>query len=368
MDDFKVEVCKIGKIEKHPNADRLDIATVKGWQCVVGKDQFKVGDLVVYFPIDSVLPRDLELILFPEDAKVKLSKARVRTIRLRGAISQGLAIGAEMFAGFNKFKVGQDLTETLGVTKYEPAPPPFSVRNGHQRAKKDINPNFEEYTKINHLKNFPAAIQPDDYVVVTEKIHGTNFRAGYVPVAPATWLGRMWNKFVVCITGKPVYEFVFGSRRVQLQNKKLYKGYYSDNVYAHIVNRYKLQEILPAGVVIYGEIYGKGIQKGYDYGCTDDVDLVVFDVMQDGKYLDAFDALRNCIGWGLPVVPTIATDKAVKLSLDHLVGGPSCLHQGQKVREGIVIRSENESQTVYGRKVFKYINPEFLLKEQSEWH
>ena len=80
--DLIVEVCKILEISEHPNADRLEIATIKGWQCIIPKDTFKVGDAVVYFPIDSVLSPEVEAKLFPPESKVKIKNGRIKTIRL----------------------------------------------------------------------------------------------------------------------------------------------------------------------------------------------------------------------------------------------------------------------------------------------
>src|SRR5574337_1686034 len=90
MSTLKVESVKIEQIHAHPNADRLEIAQIKGWQCIVQKDRYKAGDLAVYIPIDSVLPETVESKLFPPDSKVKLSGSRVKTIKLRGIISQGM--------------------------------------------------------------------------------------------------------------------------------------------------------------------------------------------------------------------------------------------------------------------------------------
>src|SRR5688572_2429673 len=89
MTDFAVEVVKIDEIMPHPNADRLELARVKGWIMVVGKDQFKTGEPAVFFPIDSVLPFELEAALFAE-SKIRPKGGRIRTTKIRGVISQGL--------------------------------------------------------------------------------------------------------------------------------------------------------------------------------------------------------------------------------------------------------------------------------------
>jgi hypothetical protein len=64
----------------HPNADRLDLCTIAGWQCVTQRDAYKVGDLAIYIPIDSILPKEVEDALFGLEAKVKLSKYRVKRL------------------------------------------------------------------------------------------------------------------------------------------------------------------------------------------------------------------------------------------------------------------------------------------------
>lgn len=103
----------IADIKPHPNADRLELATIQGWQCVVGKGEFKPGDRVVYVPIDTILPET------PWTAFLK-GKLRVRTVKLRGEFSQGivfpLTVLPEPARGWQE---GADVGAELGVKKYE---------------------------------------------------------------------------------------------------------------------------------------------------------------------------------------------------------------------------------------------------------
>jgi tRNA-binding EMAP/Myf-like protein len=92
MSTHKVEVVQIDEVLKHPNADRLELAKIMGWQVVIGKGNFKVGDLAAYIPVDSILSESLEARLFPPDSKIKLNKHRVRSIKIRGQMSQGMII------------------------------------------------------------------------------------------------------------------------------------------------------------------------------------------------------------------------------------------------------------------------------------
>jgi intein/homing endonuclease len=161
----------------HPNADRLDIITIDEWQCVVAKGTFKVSDLVVYFEIDSILPQEIEEKIFGKDANVKLKGSRVRTIKLRKAISQGLAVPQNVIFGDGtpntKHKVyaaGTDLTKILKIGKYVPTPKQGSVLYTQKFKKSSNNENFTKMRKPAHLKTVGGF--DGEEVMITEKIHG----------------------------------------------------------------------------------------------------------------------------------------------------------------------------------------------------
>ncbi|GAF81631.1 unnamed protein product, partial [marine sediment metagenome] len=366
----------------------LDIATVKGWNCVVGKDSIKVGDLVVYItPDDAVLPHKLMEILFNNTKISAPSNGRIRTIKIRGAISQGLIITENQLKDFypeikKRFVVGSIMDEYLEITKYEPKEKsPYSTRGGNQTFKKQINPNFRKYTDINHLKNYPDIFRPDEYIVITEKIHGTNFRAGYVPIHHYTGWKKWLKKIRSWIDKKnfkyPGYEFVFGSHNIQLQEKnknnrkkrKSMKKYFKKNVYECIVEQYKLRDILAPDEVIYGEIYGANIQKKYQYGLTDSIALAIFDIIHYKKWIDFENAFWRCIDLELQYVPILFKGYRNEIDFDEIVRGPSILCATQKIREGIVVQPYREKAGYMGRMIFKYLNPDYLIKKgNSDWH
>ena len=369
MSTLKVEFIRIDNIQPHPNADRLEIATVKGWQCVVPKGQFIAGDAAVYFPIDSILPEKLESSLFPPESKIKLNKSRVRTIKLRGVISQGiLETKAELFEnGFlshYSYCFGEDLTKELGVTKYEP--PKGKVQtHGLQASKKQSNPFFHKYTDIENFKNYPNLFTDEDRVVVTEKVHGTNFRAGWVPFYPHTLWQRLKRRFGF---GQK-WQFVYGSHKVQLQDRWLYNGYYDKDVYSEAVSKYNLTTKIPLGFVIYGEIYGSCIQKGYTYECkAGERKLVVMDIMYGNDYLNHNQAEVLAQYWGLPFVPVLYRGYYDRKLMETLVCGNSILTPFQEIREGIVIKSEAEQKCQIGRKILKLKSDEFLLRTEDDTH
>ena len=114
MDRKLASVQKIIDISPIEGADRIEVATVLGWKCVIAKkDNFNVGDLVVYFEIDSILP-DLPMFEFMKDRKYK-----VKTIKLRKQISQGLVMPLSILPDKN-WKEGDDVTSVLRVTKHDP--------------------------------------------------------------------------------------------------------------------------------------------------------------------------------------------------------------------------------------------------------
>jgi RNA ligase (TIGR02306 family) len=362
MSSLIVEVVKIDDILVHPNADRLELVVVKGWQCVVQKDLYKIGDKVIYIPIDSILPAELESILFPPDSKIKLHKSIVKSIKIRKALSQGIIISLSYLPKYEKYKVGDDVKDILGITKFEPSKK--SNLQGKERSKKETNPFFYKYTDIENIKNFIDVFTEDDDVIVTEKIHGTSFRAGYLPFVANTW----WKKILRFFKLTPQYEFVYGSHNVQLENEFNSKIFHS-NVYAECVVKYNLKECLKPHEVIYGEIYGNNIQKNYTYGCKqNERKLAIYDVQKNGKWLDYYDARNFCLELNLPVVYLIYDGKFNYNYFKTKLTGNSVMVPSQSIIEGGVIRSKKEELCYTGRKILKLINDEYLLKDNTDYH
>lgn len=218
-----VRVTKIEKIIKHPNADRLRIASFYGlgWNCIIGLDDFKEGDLIVFIPPDSMLPDSLI-----DKYKLEFVKkgGRIRTVKLRGFISQGLCLPVP--EGMN-WKEGKNVAKDLGITKYEPPRAKYQnrpketlksvytkyregditfsrwfkkslavIKDTYFTKKKGSNPLFSKYTDIENIKNFNTVFQTGDYVVITEKIHGTNFRAGKLKRPTKFWWQRLALKLL----------------------------------------------------------------------------------------------------------------------------------------------------------------------------
>ena len=367
MSSLIVEVCKIDQIVEHPNADRLELAIVKGWQTVVGKGQYNEGDTCIYVPIDSILPPALEDYLFPADSKIKLEKSRVRSIRIRKAISQGMIIDFDApiiieYPKLAKAKVGDDVAEILGITKYEP--PAHSVP-GKMRARQIThnNPVFNKYTDIENIKHYPGLFDEDDEIYVTEKVHGTSVRYAILP----THVWGLWKRLKKKLGLLPKFEFCYGSRNVQLQAKK--NLYYAQDVYAIIARQLDIEKLLLPGETLYGEIVGDGIQKGYAYGCgKEEWKFVAYDIKDERGYLNSEEFIKVCDERGIPRVPALYQGRLGDVDLDTLRNGPSVLAPSQPLREGTVIKPRFETVAYMGRKVLKHISDEYLLTDQSDFH
>jgi RNA ligase (TIGR02306 family) len=338
---------------------------------VTTKGAFKTGDLCCYFPIDSVLPAPLEVKLFSE-SKIQLKNGRIKPIRIRQVFSQGLAVpvGAVLFdtsSTWNgKIYDGLDLTTYLNVTKCIP-PQPVSLKNSRIRKQHLCNTNFHQYTNIERIQKFAKWFSAEDIVVAREKIHGTNYRVGYVPTQANTW----WKKIKKFFGLLPTHEFCFGSRKLELtfaENLKIMNNnpFVPKNAYERITKRYDFKNILKPGEVIFGEIYGPNIQKNYSYGIKNaELGFVCFDVQINGKYLSDKDLESFCKERNLPLVPKLYEGLFDLNKLLTLTKGNSIMAPTQKVMEGVVIRPINESEDVRGRKIAKLISEEYALKKNN---
>lgn len=329
MSQIKVEVVTV-EIVPHPNADKLELCKVKGWQCVVRKGEFKTGDSAIYIPLDSVLPDSLVKKLGIEN----FYKNYVRTVKLRGCISQGLIAPLDILCFISPNpEIGEDIAGLLGITKYE-EPIPINMR-GKLLPR---NPEFFIYTDIENIKNYPDIFGPDDEVVISEKIHGTNFRAAK-------------------IDGK----ILVGSHTQNM-------AYDADNLYWRAAKMLGVEIKLNEGEHIFGEIYGPGIQDLH-YGLNPgEIGVVIFDVWKDGNYLKHSDYTTFCRKWEwkMPVyyIRTFIDIDSINLDAESDLAR---FYGVEQIREGHVIRTLNEtySERLQGRLIIKKISDEYLLRKSG---
>lgn len=378
MSEFKCPLTTIREIFEHPNATALEYAKVYDFNVIVRKGEYKVGDEVLYIPIDSILPTVLENIIFGPDSKIKLNKSRVKQIKIRGYYSQGMIInlediatllGVDRMRRLGTYEPDEDLSVELGITKYEPPAANYQGSLARKRDKPMENPYFHKYGGIDNIKWYPDLFQPDEVVSITEKIHGSNIRAGYVPFVA----NSLWRKFLKFMGWAPTHQWCYGSNNVQLQSRWNYKGFYGTDVYGKVLEKYGVKDKLRPGEVIYGELYGHGIQGGYTYGCAEgEHKLVVFDVKRqtetDSDFLSVDHFQAFCKERGFETPPELYRGVFDKEKAKALTVGNSILVPSQKVIEGVVIKPLEESIGLSGRKVLKLISEEYLAGNNTDYH
>lgn len=396
MATHRVDVVKIQDIEAHPNADRLDIAYPfgkGGWPVVVQKHRYATNDLVIYCPVDSILPQKLEERLFPSDSKIRLHRSRIRAIKIRSLVSQGMIIDPSDVHDMitpEDITEGADLSDKLGITKYEPPVDSIPETMRIRQAKK-IKPDlklFRKYTDVQHGKYWTREIRPGDQIVITTKLHGTSFRAGWFKTEANTW----WQKTLKFVGLLPEWTFAWGSRNMQIQAKLLKKhpgvkidsqGVDFGDVYTKMVNQYDLRNRIPKGMAIYGEIVGWGIQKGYNYGCgPGEHKLYLYDIAigdnwldyypnpdEEGRQKQAWEGGFADIAHALDI-PTVPIMHIGAFSWEKLQETLALNPISTEVNEGVVIRPLRETKhPLIGRVVLKFINDEYYMqKDGTDFH
>jgi RNA ligase (TIGR02306 family) len=179
MSNLIVEICAVEEIVPITGADRIERVRVKNWWCVASKGQYQIGDRAVYVPPDSVLPTALaerwgiakHCSLLPKQINGERPDGlRVRAAKFLGAPS----FGTLQTPDDSNWTVGTDVREHYGIVKYEPPP---KICTG------DIAPEdplFHCYSSMKRFGDYPGVFADGEEVIVTEKLHGTNSRVGYV--------------------------------------------------------------------------------------------------------------------------------------------------------------------------------------------
>jgi RNA ligase (TIGR02306 family) len=359
-------VAKIENIVPIPGADNIEQALIGGWSCIVKKGAHTTGELVICATTDAVIPQTLADKMGV--AGYLRSGTRVRTVKLRGVYSECLIIPihytrGKLTMGHSDLKEGDDVMEILGISKWEPPVKQIQLASG-KKIKYSENPNFHVYHKFPNMKNVKGMFNEGDEVQITRKIHGTNARYGIVKKRKIS----LWDRIRKFFGNEWVdYEWVVGSHNVEKGSDS--QGFYDTNVWSEVADNYRIKEYLwyyaknvlgrksiGSGVVVYGEIYGAGIQKNYEYGLKD-IKFAGFDLTVNGKYLPTQNAIDEIVVWlGLPHVPVLYTGPWSKQIQDKFV--INNFIEGTKIpHEGVVVKHVSGERN----KVAKVINPDYLI-------
>lgn len=347
MSYFAITIEEIAEILPHSNADRLAIASLKGigFKFIVGKDTWKAGDKCLYFPLDAVLPDPLLKALGVEGKLAGAQKNRIKTIKLRGEISQGLVGPLSLIDALpENERTPEEITKFLGVTKYEPE---INLPCARDARLIDLPEGVGIYD-IENCERYPEATEflMDQPVCITEKLEGSHFAVAYVD-----------KKFWVCqrrfalepIEGMPKHFFWEVTENLGLE--EFVNSLVKDFSCEHLVLR--------------GEIIGPNIQSNIYY--LPERSVRFFDLMIDKRYVDTqvlLDTFRKHSKSDL-LVPNLSKDQTLRAwlngrSLIEASTGDSGLKN--ILREGIVIKplKEQSHSELGGRLILKQISPEYL--------
>jgi RNA ligase (TIGR02306 family) len=372
MSSFDVTVRRV-IVEPHPNADRLELGQVDDYKVVIPKGEYKTGDLAVYIPEQAIVPEYLIQQMGLEGKLAGSEKNRVKAIRLRGELSQGLlyrpswveswedtmqrydpngnsmdwAIDDDQvihFLGSDAWVEGKNLADELGITKWEP-PVPANMAGNVKPADGGF---FRTFTDIENIKKHPRVIQEGEQVAITEKLHGTCFIAGIVN-----------GKRVVSSKG-------IASRHLTLEENpdNLYwRAAYQADVFTKLEN---YLEGTNQSILVFGEVIGiQDLKYGLQPG---QIDVYFFDVYTEEGWADADDFFDFCKSNNFRCVPILYVGDFDKEILKIVTTGNSLI--ANHVREGAVVRlmKEREDKSM-GRVIVKSINPDYLTRkgEVTEW-
>ncbi|MEL6405657.1 MAG: RNA ligase (ATP) [Chloroflexota bacterium] len=348
MSTFAVTIETIGEVRDHTNADRLEMATLAGkdYDFVVGKGEFEVGEAVVYFPVDSELPQWITDALQLTSRLAGSAKNRVKTIKLRGNISQGLVAKPTALAheapSILQAQVGDAVTDILGVTKYDP--PPVMITHGELRPLPKFVSKYDIEGAQNHVAL--AGSLMDERVYITEKLEGSHWSITYLREDDVVYVSQRNYRIEPNGKGEHVW------------HKLAREGNYEQIV------RQIADELDAQAITLRGEAVGSGIQG--DYYKLKEHRLYIFEIEVDGVPLPAGAFLTLAEQYALPIVPVLAKDIILREWLDEQTlklasDGRSKI--ADKAREGIVIKPMVEQRDdAVGRVFLKQRSPAYLAK------
>lgn len=329
-------VRKITEIHPIPNADRIEIAVIDGFDVVVQKGLYSVGDLCIYCETDSILPVDNPEFAFLEGKRIKIK-------RLRGIYSYGIAFPMSILGSdSDKYQENADLTEVLGIKKWEPDLEPQTTSS--KKGFPSWIPKTDETRFQSVLETIKKHVGTE--CIVTEKVDGSS----------TTHFLDSYGNYHCCTR----------TREVDPDDE-----YYRRSVACDIP---ELLKELPEGAVVQGELLGPGIQKN-KYNLQKH-QIRMFNLRLNGKFVNEDDALDMLCSAGFLIVPVVNECWKLTDDKDALLNmgiGTSVINSKQQ-REGLVIRpkhdlyvkSDTRGQFVEGRFSFKIINPKFEMQLAKE--
>lgn len=327
---------RIVDIKPIENADVIEVASVLGWHVVVKKGEFKVGDLVVYCEVDSVLP-DKEEFQFLANKRF-----RIRTVKMRGQVSQGICFPLSILPEPIEVE-DTDVTELLSIVKYEPNSPAY-LSGEAKGSFPEFVPKTDE-TRVQTLQKVLTKYAGTD-CYVTEKVDGSSIT-----------IYLKDNEFGVC------------SRNIDLKETEG-NAFWATVRSLDIEN--KMRSTFKTNIALQGELVGPGVQNNKLN--LKNKTILFFNVfyIDEFKYSNYSDFIHFIEVLGLTTVPIINDSYKLESNIDDIVtyATRKSVLNNDVWAEGIVIRPKVELLELLlssqkfnnGRVSFKCINPEFEIK------
>jgi RNA ligase (TIGR02306 family) len=327
-------VQRIKDIQPIPGADAIEVASVLGWKVVVKKGEYQIGDLAIYLEIDSVPPDDEPYRFLWKNTEERPNNFRIRTVKLRGQVSQGILFPLSLFGDFQSTLAveGLDVTNALDITKYE-APLPAGSANVEGQFFDGVPKTDEERVQSETGQRLLAALQGRPYYI-TVKCDGSSM--------------------TVAVHDDKVKVASRNYRLAETPDSAYWRA-----AHANDDGLIKFVEANPH-LAVQGELVGPGIQ-GNRLGLTEHKCLVftIYDRSM-GVRLSWPEMIDMATSWGFELVPLLVRPSyGFDMTQDDLLS----LAEGKydrttNEREGIVIRSADS----YERISFKAISNRYLLK------
>lgn len=367
MSTFEVKVRRI-EVSAHPDPETtaLEVGKVDDYMVVVGKGQYQTGNLVAYIPESALLPPGLIEEMNLAGKLAGAGKNRVKAIKLRKVLSQGLCYPAR--EGWTE---GQDVASELGITKWTPVIPPAMagevnriVIHNEDREVADVGFKFD----IENIKKYPRMFEDNEDVTVTEKIHGTFMVIGLMPASMAH-PDMVSGCFFVSSKGLAAQGLFMKDNERNANN--LYVRTAKDPE-MDLCSKLKTIAInlmfdgkvkLEQPVWLVGEVFGNGVQD-LKYG-QERTTYRAFGIKVGDRWMDYDEFLATCGMWDIPTVPVLYRGPYSKHVVDKLTKGKTVAGNGCHIREGVVVCA-TKSEANGGRKILKSVSEDYLLRKNND--
>ena len=366
-----VSIQRIHRIDPIAKADAIECVTIHGWELVAKKGEFAVGDLCVYFEIDSFLPEDSRY-EFLKDLKNHQGRKgyRIKTIKLRGQISQGLALPLCMFPEIVNPIELDEVTDLLNVIKYDNSIAQSDNKPGLKAGPTAGKfPHFIPKTDQERIQNLSDWFTRYSDVEWEEtlKLDGSSCTMYKVAKSPSIWAR------IKAFFGAPLIDYHFGvcSRNLEIKRSDNYvktftnsdkESTYQSSDFWRVAHLYNVEKYLPTGYAIQGELIGPRIQANHEK--VEGLDFFIFDIynIAEQRYLTPIERSLFCIDQlrhmkHVPVLKSMVRIFEACPDIKSLLARV----QGQSMNPG-TISEGRVYKSLDGTKSFKCINNEYLLK------